>query len=295
MSLIVGSRSLWWWIELIHLISHLKPIVVHLHGTALHHLLLLIGKLQGSLGHADASSCIHHLHLLLHLHVHALDLDQSTHFSRTASDVLTLAVDAQALNSCERSLSHLALHLHGLRCLPILHVILQVIEHSVEIDSVELHGHLGLWVLRIVNHWWRLLSIVDVRGLNSIPLLHRDFFAVQDDQILELLNDVQPVLWLSGHGIVHQRNFHEVNELGQSVDFPELRKSIAAAMKSLQSLEPLDVGQASQAIVLQLQARDDESVVERVGVDLPDPILAEVELPQLLQFLQIVNLCDLVI
>lgn len=90
-----------------------------------------------------------HLHLLLvHLHVHALDLDQPAHLSRTRV-TLSLAIYAQALHAGELTWPHLVLHLHLLRGLPVLQVVLHVAEDAVEVHCVQLDGHLGGRVLRV--------------------------------------------------------------------------------------------------------------------------------------------------
>lgn len=97
---------------------------------------------------------------MLHLHVHALHLDHPAHLLRGRVARLPLPIYAEALHAAESTLAHLVLHLHRLRRLPLLHVVLEVVEDAVKVDGVELDGHFRRWVLRVVDHWWRFLRVV---------------------------------------------------------------------------------------------------------------------------------------
>lgn len=83
-SWIALSRSLRRLLKILHLVSHLEPVVADSLHVRVHHLLLL-WQLEGALGHTHLSwvTLGHHLHLLImHLHIHALNLDHTTHFRR---------------------------------------------------------------------------------------------------------------------------------------------------------------------------------------------------------------------
>jgi hypothetical protein len=257
------------------------------------HLLLAGAQVVGRIVHH-----LLHLHLLelLHLLVHALHLDETADVATSSSaNSLALAVDSETLNS--REATGLALDNYALRglCILLLHVVLQVVENSVEIDGVQLHWDFGRRVLRVVDHGRSFLSVVHLAGFDPVPLLDGDLLAVEHDEVRQLLDDVQAVLGFPAHGVVHQRDFHQVDQLSQPVNFPEFGQSVAASVECLQSFEPLHVGEGAQAIFLEFQARDDEAVVETVGVDLPDPVLAEVQFPQLLELVEIVDLGDFVV
>ena len=107
-----------------HLAAHLEPVVSNGLHTRLHHL-LLIRHLKRALRHAHLRPTLSdHLHLLIvHLHIHSLNLD---HVANLAIGIaLALTVDAEALDATNRSLSHLILHLHSLWCLTVgLHIVL---------------------------------------------------------------------------------------------------------------------------------------------------------------------------
>ena len=116
--------SLRWLILVAHLASHLKSIVSDGLHTRLHHL-LLIRHLKGTLRHTHLRTALpNHLHLLVvHLHIHSLNLDHVANLP--VGIALALTVDAEALDATNWSLPHLVLHLHSLRSLAVgLHVVL---------------------------------------------------------------------------------------------------------------------------------------------------------------------------
>ena len=118
----------------------LEPIGIHGSGSEL--IVAHVGVWHLNVPRWKVDACrINHLHLLLHLlhllhlHVHALDLNESAHL-RT----LINSADALALSRNRKSLHPyklpLPLHLHILRSLLFLHVVLQIVENAVEIDGI---------------------------------------------------------------------------------------------------------------------------------------------------------------
>ena len=141
-----------------------------LSTTSIHHGLHLLHLLK-----------LHVLHLI-HLLINGLNLHDASHshslsFSHTHARALSLAIDSQPLKLSVLSHS-LPWYVHCLRSLLFCHVIFQIIEHAIEIYCVQLHGHLGRWVLCIVYHGRSLLDIIYLTCLDSIPLIYSDFFTV---------------------------------------------------------------------------------------------------------------------
>lgn len=136
--------------------------------------------------------------------IHALDLDEALHISSTNS--LTLSIDTQALDASKVSLVILSnLIIWGLL---IIHIVFEIIEDTIKIDRVQLDWHLRRGILLVMNHWRRLLLLIHLTRLDSVPLVDQDFSSIEDDQVWQLLDYVQSVLWLPGHWIIHQAYLH---------------------------------------------------------------------------------------
>ena len=214
---------------------------------------LVLWQLQAALwcrlrSSTSSHHVLHLLHLLLlhllHLLIHTLNLDEALHVSWTHA--LSLTIDPEALNAAKSSLANFAGHVHCLRRLLLLHItVFQVIEDAIEINCIQLHRHLRGRVLRIVYHRWRFLSIVHLACLNAVSFVYCDFLAVQDNQVGQLFDDVQPILGLSCHRIVHQGDFHKVYQFSEPVYLPEFSQSITTTVKRLESIKPFDVGKTS--------------------------------------------------
>lgn len=237
----------------------------------------------------------HVLHLLmklLHLKIHSLHLHEALHLCTVALS------KAQALHAWEGSRRH-CVALSG-KCLWRLlvgsgHTVFQIVEDAVKVDRVQLHRHLDAWVLRVMDQRRRLLCVVKLTGLDAITLVYRDLLAVENDQVLQLADDVMTILRLASHWVVCQADLHEVHEFSEAIDLLELCQSIAAAVERLQAFKTLDMREALQTVLLELEARYDQVVVERVRVYLANAVLAQIELTKLAELVQVVNLGDLVV
>lgn len=184
------------------------------------------------------------------MQIHALHLHESLHLTVTLSE-------AKALHAWERARSHLVtLHSESLRCLLIgcSHAVFQIVEDAIKVDSVQLHGYFDARVLRVMNQWRSLLSIVKLTRLNSITLVNGDLLAVEHDQVLQLAYDVVSVLRLASHGIIGQADFHEVYELSKAINLLELCETVATAIECLQTLESLNMRKALQTVLLKFEA-----------------------------------------
>jgi len=131
----------------------------------------------------------HHLHTTRYRrrHVQALDLDQVSHIL-PCTRVRELSLDLLLGG-------HLLLHLE-----------LNVVEDSIEVNRVELDGHLYSWVLLEVHQGCLALLRVDHsrRALDALALLHRDLFSVEYHQLYQALYHNHAVVGLAGDRVMNQ-------------------------------------------------------------------------------------------
>lgn len=167
--------------------------------------MLALAKLESHIW-VKVASWVHiskHLHLM-DLLIHALDLDEALHIS--SSNSLTLSIDTQALDASKVSLVILSDLI--IWSLLIIHIVFEIIKDTIKIDRVQLDWHLRRRILLVMNHWRRLLLLIHLTRLDSVPLVDQDFSSIEDDQVWQLLDYVQSILWLPGHWIIHQAYLH---------------------------------------------------------------------------------------
>ena len=132
----------------------------------------------------------HPSHLLLLLHIQRLNTYQILHI--LPSSILELPFDL--LHWCHRLL------------LSLLHLELHIVEHSVEIDWVELHWHFDSRILLEMHQW--LLALLRVHHssgtFDPLAFFHCDFFTIEDHELDESLNDDHSVIRLACDWVMNQ-------------------------------------------------------------------------------------------
>ena len=138
---------------------------------------------------------LHHRHTSGHSwrHGKTLDLDEIAHVLASGRvRELTL---------------HLLLHGHLL-----LHLELDVVEHTIEIYWIELHGDLYCRVLLEMHQ--RLLALLGINHscgtFDALSLFHRDLFSIEDHQLDESLDDNHAVVGLPCDRVVDQGEVEQV-------------------------------------------------------------------------------------
>lgn len=105
-----------------------------------------------------------------------------------------------------------------------------------------------------MDEW--LLALLGVHhsrcALNTLPLLHRDLFSIEDHQLDESLDHDHAVVGLSCNRVVNQRQVKKVGQLGQLLDLEQLLDPIVGDVESLQLLKLLDISQRPKPVLVQL-------------------------------------------
>ena len=217
--------------------------VVHVFGEV--GLLLLMLVLHSSTNNCDSrplhGQSSHILWWTAHLptmHLKATHMDQILHISLARPHVLI------ALPS---PLPHISPH----------HLLLEVVghfhiaEHAVEVDRAQLHGDLHRRLLE-VDHGLCLLLVDDdaADAFEPLPLVHRHFPLVEDEEAHQPLHHSHPIVRLSGYGVRCERQFHQVWELDQLLQLMELRDPVGHQRQRLQIRQPLYICQRSQSILI---------------------------------------------